>query len=95
MDFVISIPDDLVPGVVASAALENTTPEQVVQGSAIALATKTCQDLNVGPYYVGPTNPLFNADGSPFTPPVVPTPDQPSADAPSAAAVDIDADQEL
>jgi hypothetical protein len=25
-----------------------------------------CQDLKVGPYYVGPIPPQFNADGTPY-----------------------------
>lgn len=90
MDFVVSIPDDLVPGVVATAALESITPEQVVQASAIALATKTCQDLKVGPYYVGPVTPQFNADGTPFTAPSAADLIEPVIDEP-APAVEVDA----
>lgn len=64
--FNIDIPDDLTPGIVATAALENKQPEQVVLEYALALATKTCQDLKVGPFFVGPVLPQFNVDGTPY-----------------------------
>ena len=72
MNYNISIPEALVPGIVATAILESqrtgqqVTPQQVVQDAAIAQADKVCQDLRVGPYYTGPINPQFNADGTPF-----------------------------
>lgn len=66
MNLTITIPDELVPGIVATAALSNQTPQDVVQAAAIAQATKVCQDLKVGPFYVGPVLPLFNADGTPY-----------------------------
>ena len=69
--FNISIDDTLVPGIIATAALEGKTPEDVVNEYAAALANKTCQDLKVGPYYTGPTPPQFNQDGSPYVAPVV------------------------
>jgi len=65
--FLIEVPDELAPGVIATAALQGMDPEAVVQEYAIALATKTCQDLKVGPYYTGPIPPQFNADGTPYT----------------------------
>jgi len=37
----------------------------------VAAATKACQDLKVGPFYVGPIPPEFNADGTPYVAPVV------------------------
>jgi hypothetical protein len=64
--FTITIPDELVPGIIAMAALEGKPPEDVIQGYALALANKTCQDLKVGPYYEGPIPPQFNADGTPY-----------------------------
>lgn len=72
MNYTITIPEALVPGIVATAALESqrtgqqVTPQQVVQDAAIAQADKVCQDLKVGPYFTGPINPQFNADGTPF-----------------------------
>jgi hypothetical protein len=68
--FTIEVPDELAPGVIATAALQGMEPEAVVQEYAIALATKTCQDLKVGPYYTGPIPPQFNADGTPYVAPV-------------------------
>lgn len=65
--FTITIPDELVPGIIATALLEEKLPEIVVEEYAVALAKKTCQDLKVGPYYVGPIAPQFNADGTPYT----------------------------
>ena len=69
--FLIEVPDELAPGVIATAILAGKQPEEVVQEYAIALATKTCQDLRVGPFYTGPILPRFNADGSPYEPPQV------------------------
>jgi hypothetical protein len=75
MDFTITVDDSLVPGIIATASLEGKNPEEVVNEYAAALATKTCQDLKVGPFYTGPTPPQFNSDGTPYspdwTPPVV------------------------
>ena len=67
--FLIEVPDELAPGVIATAALQGKDPEEVVQEYAIALATQTCQDLKVGPYYTGPIPPQFNADGTPYVAP--------------------------
>lgn len=66
MDYTITIPDDLIPGIVATAYAEQKQPEQVVQEYAAAVARKACQDLKVGPYYEGPIPPQFNADGTPY-----------------------------
>jgi hypothetical protein len=66
MIFEIDIPDELVPGVIATAYAEEKAPEDVVAEYAVAMATKTCQDLKVGPYYTGPIPPQFNADGTPY-----------------------------
>ena len=63
-EFIISIDNSLAPGIIATAALEGKTPEDVVNAYAEALANKTCQDLKVGPYYQGPIPPQFNADGT-------------------------------
>ena len=67
--FTITIDDTLVPGIIATASLEDKTPEDVVTEYATSMATKVCQDLKVGPYYVGPTPPQFNADGTPYVAP--------------------------
>ena len=65
----ITIPDELIPGIVAIAFAEGNDPEDVVQAYAISAANKACQDLKVGPYYVGPTPPQFNQDGTPYVVP--------------------------
>ena len=65
-EFIITIDDTLAPGIIATAALEGKTPEDVVNEYAAALANKTCQDLKVGPYYQGPIPPQFNADGTAY-----------------------------
>jgi hypothetical protein len=69
MDYTITIPDDLVPGIVAIAYAEQKQPDEVVSAYAESAARKACQDLKVGPYYVGPTPPQFNADGTPYVAP--------------------------
>lgn len=74
MQLTITIPDELLPGLVALAYAESTseapiTPEDVAQNYAIAAATKACQDMKVGPFYAGPINPQFGPDGLPFVPP--------------------------
>lgn len=68
--FTIDIPDELVPGIIATAYAEQKQPEDVVAEYALALCIKTAQDLKVGPYYVGPVPPRFNADGTPYAAPV-------------------------
>jgi hypothetical protein len=70
-DFIISIDDSLAPGIIAIASLEGKTPEDVVNEAAAAAATKACQDLKVGPYYLGPIPPQFNADGTLYEAPPV------------------------
>jgi hypothetical protein len=64
--YTIEIPDEYIPGVVATAHSEQKNPEEVVQEYALMVATKACQDLKVGPYYSGPIPPQFNQDGSPY-----------------------------
>jgi hypothetical protein len=78
-EFTITIDDSLAPGIVATAALEGKTPEEVVNEYAAALATKTCQDLKVGPFYIGPIPPQFNADGTVYVAPAEPEPEEPAA----------------
>jgi hypothetical protein len=63
MNYTITIPDNLVPGIVATASVEGKTAEQVIGEYAVAVANKACQDLKVGPYYVGPSVPRLIEDG--------------------------------
>jgi hypothetical protein len=67
--FEITIDNTLVPGIVATAYAEGKQPEEVVSEYAAGMAIKVCQDLKVGPYYVGPIPPQFNADGTPYVAP--------------------------
>ena len=71
MDYTITIADELIPGIVATAYAEGKQPEDVVQEYAEAVSRKACQDLKVGPYYTGPTPPQFNQVGTPYVPPAV------------------------
>jgi hypothetical protein len=63
MDYTVTIPDNLVPGIVGTASVEGKSPEQVIADYAVAVANKACQDLKVGPYYVGPSVPRLIEDG--------------------------------
>jgi len=81
--YTIEIADDLNAGIIAIGYAESTveapvTPQDVVQRYATAAAVKACQDMHVGPYYVGPIPPQFNADGTPYTPPAPPTEPDPA-----------------
>lgn len=66
MDYTITIPDELTPGIVAIGYAESKTPEEVVSEYAEAAARKACQDMKVGPFYMGPIMPQFNQDGTPL-----------------------------
>ena len=74
MNFTITIPENLVPGITATSIAESArlsttvTAQMVVQQAAIEAATRVCQDLMVGPYFVGPILPQFNQDGTPYSP---------------------------
>ena len=65
--FQIEIPDELVPGIVATAIAENVSQQDVLNSFAAAAANKVCQDMRVGPYFEGIILPRFNADGTPYT----------------------------
>lgn len=74
--FVLTIPDELLPGLQAEFNLLTTqgdfpfgTPEEYLQASAVELLRQRCQAYHVGPYYVGPVPPPFNPDGSLYQPP--------------------------
>lgn len=73
----ITIPDEYVPGVVArmyDANQNREVPyadmEEFLSEYAAALASGACFDYKVGEYYVGPVNPAFAADGTPYVAPV-------------------------
>ena len=72
MDYTISIPDELIPGIVAISYAEGSQPEDVVQAYATAAATKACADMFVGPFFRGPIPPQWNQDGTPYVAPEAP-----------------------
>lgn len=72
----ITVPDEYIPGAVARMNELNRTRDvpyadlqEFMSDQAAALASGACFDLKVGPYWVGPVNPAFNQDGTPYTPP--------------------------
>lgn len=69
--FTVNIPDELLPGLVAElSTIPNApTPEEYFQASAVELIRQRCETYRVGPYYVGPIPPQFNADGTPYVAP--------------------------
>ena len=69
--FTIDIPDELLPALVAEFALVQgsttaTTPEEYFAGSVVETVRQRAEIYKVGPYYVGPVDPQFNADGTLF-----------------------------
>lgn len=69
----ITIPDEFVPGVLArmydanqSREVPYANVEEFLSEYSEALASGACFDYKVGPFYVGPINPKFNADGTPY-----------------------------
>lgn len=74
--FTIDIPDELLPALVAEFSLvqgstEATTAEEYFAASVVETVRQRAETYKVGPYYVGPVNPQFNADGTPFGAPFV------------------------
>jgi hypothetical protein len=69
MDYTISISDELIPGIVATAYAEERQPSEVIATRAEAMARKACEDYKVGPYFIGSIPPQFNADGTPYVAP--------------------------
>jgi hypothetical protein len=75
--FTIEIPDQLLPALVVEFCLvqgstDATTPEEYFQSSIVETVRQRAETYKVGPYYVGPVDPQYNADGTPFG--VVPEP---------------------
>jgi hypothetical protein len=75
--FTIDIPDKLLPALVAEfstvqGSTTATTPEEYFAGSIVETVRQRAELYKVGPYFFGPVDPDFNADGTPFG--VVPEP---------------------
>jgi len=71
MDFTISIPDELLPALAAEFSLVQgsttaTSPEEYFTASVVETIRQRAELYKVGPYYVGPVDPQFQADGKPY-----------------------------
>ena len=71
--FTIEVPDAYLPALTAefnvmqaSHAHPATTPEEYFEASIIETIRQRAEMYKVGPYYEGPVNPRFNADGTFF-----------------------------
>jgi hypothetical protein len=71
--FSLTIPDELLPAlavefsiVSAAGGTEATTPEEYFQASVVETVRQRAEIYKVGPYYVGSTPPVWNADGTPY-----------------------------
>jgi hypothetical protein len=69
--FTIDIPDELLPALAVEFSLVQgsttaTTPEEYFQDSIVETVRQRAEAYQVGPYYVGPVDPQFRADGKPF-----------------------------
>jgi hypothetical protein len=71
--FVVDIPDELLPALVVEFSLVQgsiaaTTLEEYFSASIVETVRQRAEIYKVGPYYIGPTPPQFNADGTPYAP---------------------------
>ena len=71
--FTLSIPDELLPALAAefhivssAGGTEAATAEEYFAASVIEIVRQRAEIYKVGPYYTGPVNPQFNADGTPY-----------------------------
>ena len=69
--FTIDIPDELLPALVVEFGLVQgsttaTTPEEYFSASIIETVRQRAEIYKVGPYFTGPIDPQFRADGKPF-----------------------------
>ena len=74
--FTVDIPDELLPAlavefsiVSAGGGTTATSPEEYFATSVIETVRQRAEIYKVGPYYVGSIPPVWNADGTPYTPP--------------------------
>lgn len=80
--FTIDIPDELIPALVAEYSLVQgsttaATPEEYFSASVVETVRQRAEIYKVGPYYVGPVDPQFQQDGTPYVAPVVNDSNQP------------------
>jgi hypothetical protein len=69
--FTVDIPDELLPALVAEFSLVQgsvsaTTPEEYFAASVVETVRQRAELYKVGPYFAGPVDPEFRADGKPF-----------------------------
>jgi hypothetical protein len=69
--FTIDIPDELLPALVAEFSIVQgsttaTTPEEYFAASIVETVRQRAELYKVGPYFFGPVDPQFRADGLPF-----------------------------
>lgn len=79
--FQLTIPDELLPALVAEYAIVSaagsttaSSPEEYFAASVVETVRQRAEIYKVGPYYAGPVDPQFNADGTPYGQPE-PTPE--------------------
>ena len=69
--FTIDIPDELLPALAVEFGLVQgsvpaTTPEEYFAASIVETVRQRAEIYKVGPYYFGPIDPQFNADGTAY-----------------------------
>ena len=69
--FTIDIPDELLPALAVEfgfvqGSVPATTPEEYFAASIVETVRQRAEIYKVGPYYFGPIDPQFNADGTPY-----------------------------
>jgi hypothetical protein len=76
-DFSLTIPDELLPALTAEFLIvstgggtEATSVEEYFAASVVETVRQRAEIYKVGPYYVGPVAPQFNADGTPYEAPI-------------------------
>lgn len=81
--FILDIPDELLPALVAEFSLvqgsvDAATPEEYFAASVVETVRQRAELYKVGPYYAGPVDPQFRADGKPFgyVDPIGPKPEE-------------------
>ena len=67
--FQIDIPDELLPALAAEFSLVQgstaaASPEEYFAASVVETVRQRAEIYKVGPYYAGPVDPQFNADGT-------------------------------
>ena len=69
--FTIDIPDELLPALVVEFGLVQgsttaTTPDEYFSASVVETVRQRAEIYKVGPYFTGPIDPQYNADGTPY-----------------------------